>query len=128
MNLVHLVAMLAVLQFIGFAFMVGRAREQYGVKAPAISGNEAFEREFRVQMNTLEQLVCFLPALLIAAQYWSGTLVGLVGVVYLVGRQLYRQAYVKDPSRRALGFLLSIVPTFILVLAALFGALFRAGG
>lgn len=125
MKLVHLVAMLAILQFIVFSFLVGRAREQYGIKAPAISGNENFERAFRVQMNTLEQLVCFLPALLVAAQYWSGLIVALLGLVYLVGRVLYRQAYVKDPSGRTTGFLLTLVPTVILLLMGITGALFR---
>jgi hypothetical protein len=35
---------------------VGRARTRYGIKAPAVTGNENFERAYRVQMNTLEQL------------------------------------------------------------------------
>lgn len=128
MNYVHIVAMLAVLQFIGFSFMVGRAREKYGVKAPAISGHEEFDKEFRVQMNTLEQLVCFLPALFVASLYWSPLFVAAVGVVYLVGRMLYRRAYISNPSTRAVGFLLTIVPTAVLVLAALAGALFKSGG
>lgn len=125
MKFVHIIAMLAVIQFFYFSFMVGRAREKYGIKAPAISGNEEFERVFRVQMNTLEQLVCFLPALFVASQYWSPLFVALVGFVYLVGRALYRRAYVVDPGKRALGFLLTIVPTAILMLAGLAGALFR---
>ena len=70
MNYVHIVALLAILQFIIFGILVGRARAKYGVKAPAMTGNEQFERVVRVQMNTLEQLVCFLPALLMAAAYW----------------------------------------------------------
>ena len=45
------------------AFNVGRARGRYGVKAPAVSGHEMFERAFRVQMNTLEGVVLMLPAL-----------------------------------------------------------------
>ena len=64
MNYVHLVAVLAVLQFFLFGILVGRAREQYGIDAPAISGHQLFERAFRVHQNTLEQLVGFLPALL----------------------------------------------------------------
>ena len=66
MHLVHVVALLAVIQFMVFSFLVGVARDKYGVRAPAISGNDAFERAFRVQMNTLEQLAGFLPALFIA--------------------------------------------------------------
>lgn len=126
MNYVHVVALLAVTQFLFFGFYVGRARGKYHIKAPAVSGHEMFEREYRVQMNTLEQLICFLPALLIAGQYWSQVFVAAVGVVYLVGRFLYRKAYVSDPGSRALGFVLTFVPTVVLVAAGLIGAL-RAG-
>ena len=119
---VHIVALLAIVQFIIFSMLVGAARGKYGIKAPAMTGNEHFERAVRVQMNTLEQLVCFLPALLIAAVYWSQTYVAGAGVVYLVGRTLYRQAYVANPAKRGLGFVLTFLPTVVLVLAGLLGA------
>ena len=125
MQPVHVVAVLAIGQFLAFGVLVGRARAKYGVEAPAVSGDERFERAFRVQMNTLEQLVCFLPALLLAARYWPPLPVAAVGAVYLVGRLLYRRAYVADPSTRAVGFVLSVGPTFALLLATLAGALFR---
>jgi len=123
MNPVLVVAVLATIQFFVFSFLTGRARAKSGVRAPAIVGDEQFERAFRVQMNTLEQLVCFLPALLIAGRFWSPTLVSLLGVVYLAGRLVYRRAYLMDPSKRVPGFLLSVVPTFLLLIAALAGAL-----
>ena len=63
MAYVDIVTALALLQFIVFGFKVGRARGRYGVKAPAITGNEIFERHFRVQQNTLEQLMVFLPGM-----------------------------------------------------------------
>lgn len=123
MDLVNLVAALAVLQFIVFSYLVGRARIAHNVSAPAVQGNEQFERVFRVQMNTMEQLICFLPSLLLANLYWPDTVVALVGVIYLIGRQIYRQTYIADPSKRTVGFLLTIAPTFFLLLAALIGAL-----
>jgi hypothetical protein len=126
MNYVHIVALLAIVQFIVFSMLVGAARGKYGVKAPAMTGNEHFERAVRVQMNTLEQLVCFLPALTVAAYYWSPVYVASWGVVYLLGRTLYRQAYVKNPAKRGLGFLLTLLPTAVLVLAGLAGALMRS--
>ena len=126
MNYVHIVALLAIIQFIYFGILVGQARGKYGIKAPAMTGNEHFERAVRVQMNTLEQLVCFVPALLIAALYWPPIYVAALGVVYLVGRMLYRQAYVTDPAKRALGFTLTALPTLLLVLAGLVGAVMRA--
>ena len=126
MNYVHIIALLAIIQFIVFGMLVGQARGKYGIKAPAMTGNEYFERAVRVQMNTLEQLVCFVPALLIAAVYWPQVYVAATGVVYLVGRALYRQAYVADPARRGLGFLLTFLPTTLLALAGLVGALMRS--
>jgi uncharacterized MAPEG superfamily protein len=127
MNYVHIVAVLAVLQFFLFGILVGRARARHGIKAPATSGSEPFERAFRVQMNTLEQLVGFLPALLIAGQYWPNAIVASIGVVYLVGRFLYRQLYIADPSKRTAGFVLTVIPTFILLAMALLGAIIGAG-
>ena len=126
MNYVHVIALLAIIQFIVFGMLVGQARGKYGIKAPAMTGNEHFERAVRVQMNTLEQLVCFVPALLIAAVYWPPVYVAAVGVVYLAGRALYRQAYVTDPAKRGLGFLLTFLPTTLLALAGLVGALMRS--
>ena len=126
MNSVHIVALLAVFQFIYFSLLVGQARGKYGIKAPAMTGNEHFERAARVQMNTLEQLVCFLPALLIAAAYWPPVYVASVGVVYLVGRAIYQRAYVADPAKRGLGFALTFMPTVLLGLAGLVGAVMRS--
>ena len=84
MNYVHIVALLAVVQFIVFSTLVGAARGKYGIAAPAMTGNEHFERAVRVQMNTLEQLVGFLPALFIAAAYWpQGSCSGQAAMRYL---------------------------------------------
>lgn len=126
MNYVHIVAVLAVLQLCLFGFLVGRARSRYGVAAPATTGHPVFERAFRVQMNTLEQLVAFLPALLIAGVYWPGAPIAAIGAVYLVGRFVYRQQYMAEPKGRAPGFFLTVIPTAVLSMAALWGAVFRA--
>lgn len=116
------VALLALVQYLWFGGLVGKARVQHGVKAPAITGHPVFERLYRVQMNTLELLVAFLPALYIAARYWPPHAVAAVGAVYLVGRLIYWRAYVADPSRRGLGFALSMAPVGILIGVALWGA------
>jgi glutathione S-transferase len=125
MNYVHIVALLAVLQFFIFGILVGRMRKQRGIKAPATSGDDLFERAFRVHMNTLEQLVGFLPALLIAGLYWPNAIVAGIGAIYLAGRLLYRQLYLADPSKRQAGFLLTVIPTFVLLAAAIAGAITR---
>jgi len=122
MILVEIVTVLALLQYLTFAALVGRARVKYGVKAPATSGHEVFERFYRVQMNTLELLVAFLPAMWLAARYWSPTLVSGIGAIYLVGRFVYFRAYTRQPSSRSLGFNLSLGPTILMLLVALVGA------
>ena len=52
MAAVELITVLVLLQFLYFAILAGRARQRYGVMAPAVTGNEIFERYLRVQMNT----------------------------------------------------------------------------
>lgn len=121
MNYVDFVAALAVIQLVFFGLLVGRARGRYGVKAPAVSGHEMFDRAYRVQMNTLELMVAFLPALFIAAKYWPQAYVAGVGVVYLVGRLIYWRSYTAAPASRGLGFALSMIPIMVLLIAALVG-------
>lgn len=125
MNYVHIVAVLAIIQFLLFGILVGRARRRHGVKPPATSGHDSFERAFRVHVNTLEQLVAFLPALFMASVYWPSAIVAGVGAVYIVGRFLYRGLYLADPAKRRPGFLLTVIPTFLLLGAALVGAIGR---
>ena len=125
MNYVHIVAALAILQFFLFGVLVGRARARHGIKAPATSGHEQFDRAFRVHQNTLEQLVAFLPALLIASWYWPNAIIAGIGAVYLVGRFVYRSLYLADPAKRGFGFLLTVVPIFSLLAADIVGAITR---
>jgi uncharacterized MAPEG superfamily protein len=121
--LLVLVSLLALLQFFLFGTLVSRARTRYGVVAPAISGHEIFERYFRVQMNTLELLVMFLPALWLASLYAAPIWPVLLGVLYLIGRLLYLRGYVADPRRRGPGFGLSMLPILVLVVIALVGCI-----
>ena len=125
MALVEIVTVLALLQFIYFGVLVGRARERFGVKAPAISGHEIFERYFRVQMNTLELLVVFLPALWLATAFVAARWAALLGAVYLIGRFAYLRAYVAEPSKRSIGFALTSVPILVLLAIDLIGAVGR---
>jgi len=119
MDLVALVLSLALLQYIVFAVLVGRARGTYGVKAPAVTGHEVFERYFRVQQNTLELLVIFVPALWLFGQYVSATWASILGAVYLAGRVLYLKSYVADPAKRGAGFGLSMLPIMAMVIGVL---------
>ena len=118
---VNLVMLLALVEYLAFGVLVGRARGLYNVHAPATSGHEMFERWFRVHYNTLELLIMFMPALWIAAMYWNPAWMAGIGAVYLIGRILYLQGYVRDPKARSIGFGLSILPIAALMLAALAG-------
>ncbi|MEY4642202.1 MAG: hypothetical protein RLZZ227_2196 [Pseudomonadota bacterium] len=125
MELVILIVMLALIQYIVFAAQVGNARVKYGVKAPAVSGHPVFERRLRVQMNTLEQLIIFIPALVSYAwladslEWYGSEIAAFLGVIYLIGRQLYARAYQQDPQKRSVGFMLSFMPSAFLIIGAL---------
>jgi glutathione S-transferase len=120
---VHVVLLLALAEYFAFGLLVGNARAKYQVKAPAVTGDARFERYFRVQQNTLEVLIIFVPALLIAAQYWDPVWIAALGAVYVVGRLVYLRSYVRDPASRSLGYSLSIVPALLLVFAGAIGAI-----
>ena len=123
MAYVDIVTVLALIQFTVFGFKVGGARERFGVKAPAITGNDTFERFFRVQQNTMELLVVFVPSLYLFSHYFNSWIAVALGVIYLVGREVYAASYVKDPAKRSAGFGLSFLPTVVLLLGGLIGAI-----
>jgi hypothetical protein len=119
MELVGAVTLLALLQFVVMGIMVGRARGLYGVKAPATTGHEQFERWFRVHYNTLEKLIVFLPSLWLFGYYVGQYYAAGLGGIYLVGRLLYAVTYTRDPATRGLGTLLSDLPMVIMLLGGL---------
>jgi uncharacterized MAPEG superfamily protein len=123
-----IVTALALLQFVWFGMQVAQARGKYGVQAPAVTGNENFERYFRVQQNTLEMLIAFVPGMYLFSHYFNPLWAAGLGVVYLIGRQIYSVSYVKDPRSRSAGFGLSMLPTLILILAGLVGAVMHLAG
>lgn len=118
-----LIILLALLQYVWFSMRVGLARGKYKIDAPACSGNENFERLFRIQMNTLEQLIVFIPAMYAFAFYLSPVWVLVPGVAYLLGRFLYSAEYTKEPTTRAPGMAVTMLSNVLLVLGALFGVL-----
>ena len=128
MDLVTIVLMLALLEYIVFASLVGAARGKYGVKAPAVTGNEVFERHFRVQQNTLELLVIFVPSIWLFGQYVSTTWAAILGAVYLLGRIVYFRSYVAEPATRSAGFGLSVLPIVAMVIGVLVAAGMKLAG
>jgi uncharacterized MAPEG superfamily protein len=121
-DLVLFVIALALLEYFVFGFLVGRARGTYNVPAPATSGNPIFERYFRVHQNTLEQLVIFVPCMLIFSQVVSTRIAAGLGLVFIVGRLLYLRGYVADPAKRGPGFLIGALAQVSLLLGSVIGA------
>ena len=118
---VILLILLALAQFIWFTGKTGFMRGKYKVDAPKCSGDETWERLFRVQQNTMEQIIIYIPGMLAFAHFVSPTWVLLPGVLYLIGRQLYSHLYVKDPASRGPGMILTFFSNIALVLGSLIG-------
>jgi glutathione S-transferase len=115
------VTLFAILIAIGTAIMVARARRTTGIQPPAMSGDPRLERALRVQGNTVEGFIVFLPALWLAAIYFQGWVPPILGLVWCLGRILYAASYAADADRRHLGFAICIFAVLILVILASIG-------
>ncbi len=122
MELIAIVTGLAVLQCFFFAFQVGQARQKHGINAPAISGNPEFERAFRIHTNTIEQLVVFLPGLWMFGYYVNAQVGAGIGLLFIIGRFVYRSAYLGNPKNRAAGFGIGALTMVVLVVGGMIGA------
>ncbi|WP_441604362.1 MULTISPECIES: MAPEG family protein [unclassified Dyella] len=120
-HLPAVVVLLTVLLQFGTVWATGHAREKYGVKAPAIDGHPAFERAWRVQMNTLESTVIFLPTLWLAVQYGYPLWAGVAGLVWVAGRVWYAVAYLQDAAKRGPGFMVSSMAWGVTLILAVIG-------
>lgn len=123
MELVAIVVLASLIQYTVFGALVGKARMTYKVEAPAVSGDPIFERYYRVHMNTLESLVLFLPSIFVFATYINAEIAAGLGVVFIIGRQMYLRSYVKDPKSRGAGYMLTFLPSTILALGGITGAI-----
>ncbi len=123
MEIVAIVTVLILTEYWVISILVGKARETTGVKAPAMQGAPEFERISRVQQNTLEQLIVFLPAMWLFAFYVDVTIAAGLGVLFLVARIIYCRAYLKEPSGRGPGFAIGQIAQVIMMLGGLIGAI-----
>ena len=121
--LTTLAILVALLVYFGLGAVVGAARGKFNVPAPQSSGHPEFDKRNRVHMNTLEQLVMFVPAAMFAAPVLGDPITAVIALVWSMGRLLYARAYYVDPAKRSLGFLLTFLPTIILIGAAAWGAI-----
>ena len=117
------VTLLAILFYFYASMRVGRLRAHLGIEAPATTGHPTFERAFRVQLNTLEQMGLFLPLLWLTAFYpislaW---LAPLVGCIWVLGRVIYLRAYMTEPKSRLVGAAISLITNLTLLIIATIG-------
>jgi glutathione S-transferase len=124
-HLTALVTCLAILTYFYFSFLVAKARATFGVKAPAITGNPDFERVFRGQMNTLEWMPIFLPALWLFAVYVNDIAAAVIGLVWIAGRALYLTGYSEAANKRSRGFFIQSTATGVLWVGALIAIIAR---
>jgi glutathione S-transferase len=120
-----LVTLLSLLFYFYTTTRVSKARTEFGVRVPAISGNPDFERVFRVQMNTLEWLPIFLPSLWLFAIYVSDGIAALIGLIWIAGRIVYLVGYAQAAAKRGPGFGIQALAAGVLLLGALGAIVWR---
>lgn len=123
MAFVALVTLLALALYMAVFANAGWRRGRARIAAPAVTGDAAFERALRIQSNTVEQLMLFLPALWLAGLYASWGWAGAIGLVWVAGRAFYAWSYQRAPESRGPGFLIGLASASLLWLIALIGVL-----
>jgi len=116
-----LVTVITLIVFFVITANVGRARLKYKVPVPQTSGDPDFERVFRVQQNTLEQLILFLPSLWLFSLFVSPIWGAGIGGVWVIGRILYAWGYYQEAQKRRLGFGINALSVIVLLLGSLVG-------
>lgn len=99
----------------------GRNRAKHKIMAPAVAGNDDYERAYRVQMNTLEHMAFFLPSMWLFAWSVSTNWAAGIGLIWILGRILYALAYYRDPEKRGSGMIITFVAQIVLFIGALIG-------
>jgi glutathione S-transferase len=120
-----LVSLAAIALYFYMGFAVAMARGRYGVKAPAVTGHEMFERTYRVHMNTLEWLPLLLVPLWLFAAQVSDRYAALIGLAWIIGRIIYMRAYMQDPASRSLGFMVQMAACAVLFVGSLAGIVLK---
>ncbi|MBW4425260.1 MAG: MAPEG family protein [Nostoc desertorum CM1-VF14] len=120
-SLTSLITTLTLLFYLVITINVSQARTKYKVLPPQTAGDPNFERVLRVQQNTLEQIVFFLPSLWLFSFYVSPLWSTILGAVWLAGRIAYALGYYQAAEKRLIGFGLSSLSSTLLVLGSFVG-------
>jgi len=121
MKYTALVTVAALVQTFLLSARVGMARAKLGIDPPAMSGKPEFDKAFRIHMNTVEQLVLFVPALWLAVNVVGDVWTASVGAIWILGRLVYAGGYRRDVNKRGPGMLMTLFSTTVLTLIALWG-------
>ena len=116
-----LITVSALILYFVVSINVGRARFKHKVSPPQMTGNPDFERGLRVQQNTLEQMILFLPSLWLFSQFISPIWGAGIGAVWIIGRILFAWGYYQAAEKRAAGFRISTLATLALLGGSLTG-------
>lgn len=120
-QLVAIVTVLSLALYVYMGIRVGQARQKFGVQAPATTGHPEFERAFRVQANTAEWLVVYLPSLWLFSLFVHDYIAAVLGIIWIVGRYVYMEGYLEAPEKRSAGFGIQALATLVLLLGTLVG-------
>ncbi len=115
------ITLFAVILLMALGFRVSQMRNRHHVDAPAMTGHPELERACRVHLNTVEQLVLFLPVLWLFAALIDGLWAGIIGLLWLAGRIVYIVSYTRNPASRAPGMIVTTVATVLLTLGVAWG-------
>ena len=121
MEYVAIITILALLQYFSFGFMVGQNRQR--TKEAAIDAPEDLQlkRAIRVHLHTGEYIIIFLPFLFLCAHYADARFAAGCGVIWLIGRAMFRAGYMKDGTSRTNGFFVTLFSLVLLLIGAIYG-------
>ena len=111
-----LVTFLALLVYEYCTFRTARARPKYNVVPPDTDGPPEFRRIYRVQQNTIESLVTYLPSLWLFAFAVGDVWAAAIGVFWPFVRLYYALSYYQSAEKRTPGFIAGFIITQILFL------------
>ncbi len=119
--LTALITLFIVLMLHWNAMRVGRARREYNIAAPAVSGHPVFETAYRIQMNTIEGVLTFLPTMWLTALLLQDALAAALGLSWVMARIWFALAYAREPEQRYRPLTVSMLCLALCVLAAFVG-------
>jgi glutathione S-transferase len=117
--LTGLISALALLLYFVLTINVGRARAKYKVPVPQMTGDPDFERVLRVQQNTLEQIIFFLPLLWLFSYFVNPVWGAGLGSLWIIGRIIYAWGYYQATEKRGPGFAIASLSSIVLLLVSL---------